>query len=45
MKPHLECTDVEKEGEGEIAEINRTNFKEVLDQNKISIIAVFARRC
>jgi len=46
MKPHLECTSVEEtEGEVEIPEINRKNFAEVLGQNKISIVAVFARRC
>ena len=54
MKPYLESAtvkeevkkdDSEYETESPIKEVNRENFQDVLNENKISVVAVFARRC
>ena len=56
MKPHLESTPILEQKEDKkseeiydetapIRQLNRENFKNVLNSNKISVIAVFAKRC
>ena len=53
LKPYLECSACEEVKVGEkgeealetIKQINQQNFAKVLNQNKLTVIAVFARKC
>lgn len=52
QKPYLECSACEAASEAQgadaeagVAEINRENFKQTLGENKLTVIAVFARKC